>query len=160
SAVDVISGVLQVRVKHPQVLLDGDRLAQGLAAALTSSARNMPLLAAGIAHPNAIVNASLTAAQNFPLVLKDFPWGGFMSRMCSYEIYTRSAGASVAASARAEFAGYDDPAYRWTCAAWDVPKQPEEAFAPVSTDTPTLLVEQGLDPRLDRNAATQLRVGL
>ncbi|HTL83571.1 MAG TPA: adenylate/guanylate cyclase domain-containing protein, partial [Acidimicrobiia bacterium] len=159
-AADVISGVLRVRVKHPGVLVDGDRLAQGLAAVLTSSLRNMPLLAAGIAHPNVVVNASLAAAQNFPLLLKDFPWGGFLSRMCSYEMYTRSTGAAVAAAARAEYSGYDDPAYQWTCAAWPVAKQPETAFAPVSGDTPTLLVEQGLDPRLEPEAASQLGAGL
>jgi class 3 adenylate cyclase len=159
-AADVISGVLRVRVKHPVVWVDGDRLAQGLAAALTSSMRNMPLLAAGIAHPNAVVNASLAAAQNFPLLLKNFPWGGFLSRLCSYEIYTRSPGAPVAAVTRSEYTGYDDPAFQWTCAAWDVAKQPLAAFAPVSTDTPTLVVEQGLDPRLERDSATQLRAGV
>jgi hypothetical protein len=158
--IDVISGVLRVSVKHPPVRVDGNRLSQGLAAAFTSSLRNMPLLAAGIEHPDATVNASLALAQNFPLVVKDFPWGGFLSRMCSYEIYTRSAGASVAATTRPEFAGYDDPAFDWTCAAWRVPREQQAAFAPVSSDVPTFVVQLGLDPRNLPDAASQLRAGM
>jgi pimeloyl-ACP methyl ester carboxylesterase len=157
---DVISGSLRVAVAQPPVLLDGDRLAQGLAAVLTSSLRNMPLVAAGTEHPNAVLNASLALAQNFPLVLKDFPWGGFMSRMCSYEIHTRSAGAVLAATTRPELAGYDDPAFRWTCAAWQVPEVQQAAFAAVSSDAPTLIVGQQLDPRWQPDAASQLRAGL
>ncbi len=157
---DLISGTLRVTVKHPPVLLDGDRLAQGLAAALTSSMRNMPLLPAGIAHPNATLNGHSPWPQNFPLVLKDFPWGGFLSRMCSYETHTRSAGAVVTAATRAEFAGYDDPAFRWTCDAWKVPEVQRAAFAPVSSAAPTLIVEQQLDPRWESDAASQLRAGL
>jgi class 3 adenylate cyclase/pimeloyl-ACP methyl ester carboxylesterase len=157
---DVVSGVLRVSVEQPPVLLDGNRVAQGLAAALTSSLRNMPLLAAGIAHPNPTVNASLALAQNFPLVIKDFPWAGFLSRMCSYDVHTRSAGAAVAATTRPELAGYDDPTFRWTCAAWNVRMEPQVAFAPVSSDAPTFVVEQGLDPRRDPAALAQLRAGL
>jgi class 3 adenylate cyclase/pimeloyl-ACP methyl ester carboxylesterase len=157
---DVISGSLRVAVAQPPVFVDGDRLAQGLAAAFTSSLRNMPLIAAGIAHPNPTLNASLALAQNFPLVLKDFAWGGFLSRVCSYEIHTRSVGAAVAAATRPEFAGYDDPAFRWTCAAWNVPEVQQAAFAPVSSDTPTLVVEQQLDPRWQPDTAVRLRAGL
>jgi hypothetical protein len=80
--------------------------------------------------------------------------------MCSYEIHTRSAGAAVEASTRAEFAGYDDPAFRWTCAAWNVPELQPAAFAPASSDTPTLVVEQQLDPRWEPSATAQLRAGL
>jgi class 3 adenylate cyclase/pimeloyl-ACP methyl ester carboxylesterase len=158
--IDVISGVLRVSVKHPPVRVDGKRLSQGLAAAFTSSLRNMPLLAAGIEHPDATVDASLALAQNFPLVIKDFAWGGFLSRMCSYEIYTRSAGASVAATTRPEFAGYDDPTLGWMCAAWNVPREQQAAFAPVSIDVPTFVVELGLDPRNLPDAVTQLRAGV
>jgi class 3 adenylate cyclase/pimeloyl-ACP methyl ester carboxylesterase len=156
----VSSSVLRVAVKQPTVLLDGDRIAQGLAAAFTASSRNMPLVPAAITHANTIVNASLALAQNFPLVLKDFAWGGFLSRMCSYEVHTRSAGADVAASARPEFAGYDDPAFRWTCDAWDVPQAPAASFAPVSSDAPTLVVGEGFSPRWQPEAASQLRAGL
>ena len=158
--VDLISGTLHVTVAHPPVFLDGDRVAQGLAAAFTSTSKNMPLVAAGIEHPDATLNASLALAQNFPLVLKDFPWGGFLSRMCSYEIHTRSVGATLEASTRGEFAGYDDPAFRWMCAAWDVPQLQPDAFTPVSSDAPTLVVEQQLDPRWEPNVAMQLRAGL
>jgi pimeloyl-ACP methyl ester carboxylesterase len=157
---DVVSGVLSVFVAQPPVFVDGDRLAQGLAAALTSSMRNMPLVAAGVAHPNATLNASLALAQNFPLVVRDFAWGGFLSRFCSYEIHTRSVGTAVAATARPEFAGYDDPAFAWTCAAWPVPEVQQAAFAPVSSDTPTLVVEQQLDPRWQPDTEAQLRAGL
>ncbi len=157
---DVISGSLRVAVAQPPVFVDGDRLAQGLAAALTSSLRNMPLIAAGVAHSNPTLNASLALAKNFPLVVKDFAWGGFLSRMCSYEIHTRSVGAAVATTTRPEFAGYDDPAFRWTCAAWDVPEVQPAAFAPVSSDTPTLVAEQQLDPRWQPDTAVQLRAGL
>ena len=157
---DVVSGSLRVAVAQPPVFVDGNRLAQGLAAALTSSMRNMPLVPAGIAHPNATLSASLALAQNFPLVLRDFAWGGFLSRTCSYEIHTRSVGAVVAATTRPEFAGYDDPAFRWTCAAWQVPEVQHAAFAPVSSETPTLVVEQQLDPRWQPDTAVQLRAGL
>jgi hypothetical protein len=157
---DVVSGALRVAVAQPPVLVDGNRVAQGLAAALTSSMRNMPLVAAGVARPNATLTASLALAQNFPLVLKDFAWGGFLSRMCSYEVHTRSVGAVVAATTRPEFAGYDDPAFRWTCAAWRVPEVQRAAFAPVRSDAPTLLVEQQLDPRWQPDTAVQLRAGL
>jgi hypothetical protein len=157
---DLISGTLHVTVAHPPVLLDGNRVAQGLAAAFTSTFKNMPLVAAGIEHPDAMLNASLALAQNFPLVLEDFPWGGFLSRMCSYEIHTHSAGAVLESSTRAEFAGYDDPSYRWMCDAWGVsPRQPA-AFSPMSSDVPTLVVEQQLDPRWDPDAAAALRAGL
>jgi class 3 adenylate cyclase/pimeloyl-ACP methyl ester carboxylesterase len=157
---DLISGVLQVTDSHPSVFLDGNRVAQGLAATLTSSLRNMPLVAAGIEHPNTTLSASLAFAQNFPLVVKDFPWGGFLSRMCSYEIYTRSAASPIAATTRSEFAGYDDPAYQWTCAAWQVPKAPQAMFTPAHSDAPTLVVEQRLDPRWDPASEQQLRAGL
>ncbi len=156
----VSSSALKVTVAQPPVWLDGDRVGQGVAAALTSSFRNMGLLAAGVGHPNPTINASLALAQNFPLVVKDFAWGGFLSRMCSYEVFTRSAGSVVAAATRSEFAGYDDPAFRWTCDAWSVPKTDPAAFAPVASDTPTLVVEQQLDPRWDADSATQLRAGL
>jgi hypothetical protein len=135
-------------------------VAQGLAAAFTSTFKNMPLVAAGIEHPNATLNASLALAQNFPLVLKDFPWGGFLSRMCSYEIHTHSAGAVLEASTRAEFAGYDDPSFRWMCDAWGVSPRQSPAFAAVSSDVPTLVVEQQLDPRWDPDASDALRAGL
>jgi class 3 adenylate cyclase/pimeloyl-ACP methyl ester carboxylesterase len=157
---DLISGVLHVTVRQPPLLLDGNRVAQGLAATLTSSLRNMPLVAAGIEHPNPTLSASLALAQNFPLVIKDFPWGGFLSRMCSYEIYTRSAASPIAATTRSEFAGYDDPAYQWTCAAWPVPKAPQPAFTPVRSDAPTLVIEQQLDPRWDPASVQQLGAGL
>jgi hypothetical protein len=157
---DVVSGTLKVTVAQPPVLLDGRRIAQGLAAALTSSLRNMPLVAAGIAHPNATISASLALAQNFPFVLKDFPWGGLLSRLCSYEAHTRSVATTVAVGARPELGGYDDPAFRWTCAAWNVPEADRTAFAPVSSDVPTLVVEQQLDPRYSADATSQLRAGL
>jgi hypothetical protein len=127
---------------------------------LTSTLKNMPLVAAGITHSNPTVNASLALAQNFPLVLKDFSWGGFLSRMCSYEIHTRSAGAAVAASTRNEYAGYDDPTLGWMCDAWRVPKALPAAFSPVNSDAPTLVALQELDPRADANAVAQLRAGV
>ena len=157
---DVISGTLHVTVAQPPVLLDGNRLAEGLAAVLTSSMRNMPLLPAGTVHPDAMLNASVALAQNFPLVVRNFAWGGFLSRICSYEIHTRSAGAAIADVARPEFAGYDAPEYRWMCAAWDVPEVQDAAFAAVASDAPTLVVGQELDPRWDPLAPAQLRAGL
>jgi hypothetical protein len=46
------------------------------------------------------------------------------------------------------------------CDAWGVsPRQPA-AFAPMSSDVPTLVVEQQLDPRADPDAPAALRAGL
>ena len=92
---DLISGTLHVTVVHLPVLLDGDSVwPEGLVSAFTSTFKNMSLVAAGIEHPDVTLSVSLALAVNFPLVMKNFPWGGFLSRMCSYEIHTRSAAAT------------------------------------------------------------------
>jgi hypothetical protein len=41
-----------------------------------------------------------------------------------------------------------------------VPRVSQAAFAPTSSDVPTFVVEQALDPRLDPGVTAQLRAGL
>jgi class 3 adenylate cyclase/pimeloyl-ACP methyl ester carboxylesterase len=156
------NNITSIRLIGPRVSLrlDGDRLAKALYAVLAGNPEGLPLLPTGIKHPNSDLDASLALAASYPLALHDFPWGGFLSRLCSYDENTRSPGAPLSDNARPEFAGNDDPAYQWMCAAWQVAAVPSSAVQALTPDVPTMIVLAALSPDPEIQATAALRTQL
>jgi hypothetical protein len=156
------ANIMSIRLRGSRIAirLDGDRLARGLYAVLIGDPEGLPLLPVGITHPNTELDASLALAASYPLALPDFPWAGFLSRLCSYDENTRSPGAPLSDSARPEFAGNDDPIYQWMCAAWKVAPVPTSAVRTLTPDVPTMIVVASLAPDSEIQATAALRTQL
>jgi pimeloyl-ACP methyl ester carboxylesterase len=141
------------------VRLDGGHIAQGLAAVFEGDAAGLPLLPQGIVHPNDDLNTTLVEAEQYPLLLPHFPWGGFLSRLCRDQMMEPSSTSDASRSERPEFAGYDDPAYRWMCDAWPIPLAIDAAEIP-SLGVPTFVAREELVPRQSMNALDAIRTGI
>jgi class 3 adenylate cyclase/pimeloyl-ACP methyl ester carboxylesterase len=137
------------------VLLDGGHTAQGLAAAFEGDAAALPLIAQGIEHPNDDLDAQLAASEEYPLLLPHFPWAGFLARLCNNRSMARIINADASEAARPEFAGYDDPAFVWMCAAWPTPVVDDNPSPAVGV--PVFVARDDLAPRQSMSALSQIR---
>lgn len=139
------------------VRLDGGHVAQALAAVFEGNAGGLPLLPSGIEHPSDSLDAALAAAEQYPLLLPHFPWGGFLSRLCGDDSMTNLMNAEASATARPEFAGYNDPAFKWMCEAWPVPSV---AVSPNPTvAVPLFVSDEDLYPRQFMSAVAEIKNG-
>ena len=137
------------------VRLDGGHIAQALAAVFEGDASGLPLLPQGIEHPNDDLDAQLAASEQYPLLLPHFPWGGFLSRLCNDRSTAKLVNAEASQAARPEFAGYDDPAFDWMCAAWPVPTVTDSPSLTVSA--PLFVARSDLSPRQSTGALERIR---
>jgi class 3 adenylate cyclase/pimeloyl-ACP methyl ester carboxylesterase len=150
------SGLASVgQLNAAPVRLDGGRIAQALAAVFEGDANGLPLVAQGIEHPSDLLDAELAASEQYPLLLPHFPWGGFLSRICNDRSTGRIVNADASAAARPEFAGYDDPAFEWMCAAWPVPMVTDSPNPSVAV--PVFAARNDLSPRQNTNAIDAIR---
>jgi hypothetical protein len=138
------------------VLLDGGHIAQALAAVFEGDPAGLPLVPQGIVHPNDDLNAILAEAEEYPLTLPHFPWGGFLSRLCHDEAMEYEGTAGPSRRARPEFAGYDDPAYMWMCDAWTMPLMVDAEPVPALA-VPTFVAREDLVPRQNMSALDAIR---
>jgi class 3 adenylate cyclase len=128
-----------------RVLLDGDRTAKTLATALLNR-EAYPLIAAGIAHPQVDLDATLAAQLDGYFLQPGFSWSVALSDWCSHDLYTIFVGHKLSSRTRPELAGIDDGFLEWACKAWPVPKAPDETFVDVASPVPTLIMVGLLHP--------------
>jgi class 3 adenylate cyclase len=129
-------------VRHP-ILVNGDRLALGLAAALGNPSVD-PSLAAAIASPPLGVVAGDILYSQSTLYSHDYPWAILLSYQCSYP-FALSPAHKVSSETRPELAGVDVDFFQWACAAWAVPQAIRGPLAEGASTIPTLLVVAPLD---------------
>jgi hypothetical protein len=147
-----------------EVLIDGARGDQALAATL-GNRHTYTVLAAGIAAPNrsGIVD-SLTAGQvvafNVPLLDPTNAWGSTLSESCSYDRYTISAGHALSSRTLPTFNGLDNGFLDWACKAWPVKKAPDRAFDNPSSTVPTLILNPGFGGLFDPAWINDFQAGL
>jgi class 3 adenylate cyclase/pimeloyl-ACP methyl ester carboxylesterase len=137
------------------VRLDGGHTAQGLAAAFEGDAAALPLIPQGIEHPNDDLDAQLAASEEYPLLLPHFPCAGFLARLCNNRSMARIINADASQLARPEFAGYDDPAFEWMCAAWPIPLLNDNPSP--AAGVPVFVARNDLSPRQSMNALSEIR---
>jgi hypothetical protein len=130
------------------VLLDGNRVAQALNAALGDPSTYGLIPAAITQSSAATLIASQVLADDYYTWHDDAPWGALASLYCSYDVHTFNA-AAIALSARTspQFdAGYNDRWSAW-CRAWPVPDVSNEVSADFASPIPTLLFRGDLSPQ-------------
>lgn len=135
--------------QQARVLVDGPRVAQGVAAEMDDP-RALPLLASAVAHPRSPLLDGLLAdgalAYEPGLLQPDYPWGAVLSEECSYDVFTVSQAHGVASETRHELSGVDETG-AFDCGAWNVSRLPSAAFdAELGVDTPTLIAQGALSP--------------
>jgi class 3 adenylate cyclase len=147
-----------------EVLLDGPRADQALAAAL-SNRHTYSVLAAGIAAPNRTgILDTLTAGQvvawNVSVLDPTNAWGDTLSESCSYDRYTIAAGHVLSSRTLPAFSGIDNGFLDWACKAWPVKKAPDRAFDNPSSTVPTLIVNPGFGATFDPTWINDFQAGL
>jgi pimeloyl-ACP methyl ester carboxylesterase len=136
------------------VLLDGDRITQALANAL-SNQTDYGLIAATIAAPLGDQTAETVAAgsaldANDMLLDRNAGWGAILSEECSYEAYTiDQAGSAITRHTFPQFAKRDDLSLQQFCPAWPVHRLGQIAFDDPTSTVPTLIVTPTLQPGSD-----------
>jgi hypothetical protein len=145
--------------RKTRVFLDGDRTAKTLAIALLNR-EAYPLIAAGIAKPQADLNATLAAQLDGYFFQPGFSWSATLSDWCSHDLYTVSVAHKLSSRTRPNLAGIDDSFLDWACEAWPVPKAPDETFVDVSSSVPVLITEGLLHPFRSRDFTATLVSGL
>ncbi len=134
---------------NQRVLVDGPRVAQGIAAEMDDP-RALPLLASAIAHPRSPLLDGLLAdgviAYEPGLLDPEYPWGAVLSEECSYDVFTVSQAHVLASDTRLELSGVDETG-AFDCGAWKVRRLPPAAFdATLAMDAPTLIAQGALSP--------------
>ncbi|HEX4017190.1 MAG TPA: serine/threonine-protein kinase [Frankiaceae bacterium] len=132
-----------------RVLVDGARVAQGIAAEMDDP-RALPLLASAIAHPRSAMLDRLLAdgviAYEPGVLDPDYPWGAVLSEECSYDVFTVSQAHGLASDTRLELSGVDETG-AFDCGAWKVSRLPATAFnAALAMSAPTLIAQGALSP--------------
>ncbi len=130
-----------------QVMLDGPRSADALAAALDSGDPDTyKLIPSVIAQSGAdAVVASLALDQE--AFNPTAPWGAFMSYICAYDIHTQDAqGLAVEARSLPEYVGSQFAHFGQWCSAWKVPDISATLSAGVVSDVPTFIFRGDLSP--------------
>jgi serine/threonine protein kinase, bacterial len=135
--------------KQQRVLVDGPRVAQGIAAEMDDP-RALALLASAVGHPRTALLDRLLAdgaiAYEPGLLDADYPWGAVLSEECSYDVFTVSQAHDLASDTRLELSGVDTTG-AFDCGAWKVSQLPAAAFdATLAANAPTLIAQGALSP--------------
>jgi serine/threonine-protein kinase len=135
--------------RNQRVLVDGPRVAQGIAAEMDDP-RALALLASAVAHPRSPLLDGLLAdgviAYETGLLDPDYPWGAVLSQECSYDVFTVSQAHGLASQTRLELSGVDETG-AFDCGAWKVSRLPSAAFdATLAMNAPTLIAQGALSP--------------
>jgi pimeloyl-ACP methyl ester carboxylesterase len=143
------------QLTNVEVRLDGGRIAQALAAVFEGDPAGLGLLPQGIEHPDDNLDAELAASEEYPFLLPHFPWGGYLSRICNDHSMSHLVNAEASSEARPEFAGFDDPAFDWMCAAWPVPTV--TATPGLTVRVPIFVAHSDLSPRQSMTAVSEVQ---
>ncbi len=131
------------------LLLDGERVAQALNAALNSTG-TYSLIPAAIKQSSDTVIAGQAAKFDSPDLYPDFTWAAYLSYICSYDFRTVDVNSTALSveTAPAFNAGEIARLESW-CKAWNVRGVPDAVFSPAASAVPALFFRGDLSASAD-----------